>query len=249
MKWDEEKFFRDFKEESDKVMPDPEFVQELKKMPEIVAKKSKTDSPMRKNMSFGNSAVRNAAIAAALLLCVFAGGAASWMVHGLPSKSGAMQEETASGTAGSPNQIQAGADTAQSQIHAGKKDPDISSGTIGDEKAADSKEYSELSRAIAFVQDENSTVERVAADGSVESVLSSAERETLLGLLEHAEEADISIDADDEHDTYFCGNGEEVIEIRVYQETYFMILDENSNPDDSQAPKVFSLSLILPHIR
>lgn len=240
MKWDEEKFFRDFKEESDKVMPDPEFVRELKRMPDRAAKKSTL---------FRTPATRNVAIAAALLLCVFAGGAVSWGVHGLPTPSGAMQGETASGADGNPNQIHSGADGAQSQIHAGKKDPDISSGTIGEEKAGDTEAYSGLNRAIAFVQDENSTVERVAADVGVPSVLSSDEREKLLGLLEHAEEADVSIDAGDGHVTYFCGNGEETLEIRVYQEKYLMIFEENSNPDGSQAPIVFSLSLILPHIR
>lgn len=105
--WNEKEFFQDFVEESEKVKPDEDFVQQLKSMmdDEQIAKQEKR----RKQVVI----MRYATVAAAFLLCVIIGGVTWNFWNKEPNHS---EEETNSYTA---------------DVHAGNNNHEIQSGVIG----------------------------------------------------------------------------------------------------------------------
>lgn len=112
--WNEKKFFQDFVEESEKVKPDEEFVQQLKKMADDNELKSMNRRKMQVRL------VKYTAVAASFLLCFIIGGIA-WNAHEKITKNN--NDET---------------NTYTVDVHAGNKNQGVHSGFIGDESDLES---------------------------------------------------------------------------------------------------------------
>lgn len=193
--WDEKKFFQDFVQESEKVKPDDEFVEQLKGM---MKEENVIQSKKRNNVYF----MRYAAVVAVAMLCLVVG-TVVWK-----------------GFDGNSKTISNDKEDYTVNIHAGQ-DSEIQSGIIGNSN-------SELEEAIAIVQDEKIVIK----DEDGENI-SSVKRKQLLSQLNRAEKVKNEDDledlqmSDDECDMYIC-EGEEDLEIKIYEEEYILIGDSDS---------------------
>lgn len=193
--WDEKKFFQDFVQESEKVKPDDEFVEQLKGM---MKEENVIQSKKRNNVYF----MRYAAVVAAAMLCLVVG-TVVWK-----------------GFDGNSKTISNDKEDYTVNIHVGQ-DSEIQSGIIGNSN-------SELEEAIAIVQDEKIVIK----DEDGENI-SSAKRKQLLSQLNRAEKVENEDDledlqmSDDECDMYIC-EGEEDLEIKIYEDEYILIGDSDS---------------------
>lgn len=128
--WNEKKFFQDFVEESEKIKPDDEFVQQLKRMTnEYELNKSQK---RKKQIYF----VKYAAIAVSFLLCIIVGSVAWSIYRDIPSDK---HSET---------------DNYTMDIHAGNNNSEIQSGVIGKENDLE-RVISLVGDNNVIVEDEN----------------------------------------------------------------------------------------------
>lgn len=127
--WNEKKFFRDFVEESEKVKPDKEFVQQLKQM----TNKNEIEKVHKRKLQV--RIVKYVTVAASFLLCFVIGGIA-WNAHNSMKE---YNEETDSYTA---------------DAHAGNKNPGIQSGIIGEEPDLETV-IAVVSDETVILEDEN----------------------------------------------------------------------------------------------
>lgn len=127
--WNEKKFFQDFVEESEKVKPDEEFVQQLKKM----TNKNEVEKIHKRRLQV--HIVKYVTVAASFLLC-FVIGSIAWNAHNSMKE---YNDETDSYTA---------------DAHAGNKNHGIQSGIIGEELDLETV-IAVVSDETVIVEDEN----------------------------------------------------------------------------------------------
>lgn len=127
--WNEKKFFQDFVEESEKVKPDEEFVQQLKKM----TNKNEVEKIHKRRLQV--CIVKYVTVAASFLLC-FVIGSIAWNAHNSMKEN---NDETDSYTA---------------DAHAGNKNHGIQSGIIGEELDLETV-IAVVSDETVIVEDEN----------------------------------------------------------------------------------------------
>lgn len=128
--WNEKKFFQDFVEESEKVKPDEEFVQQLKKM----TNKNEREKIHKRKLQV--RMVKYGTVAASFLLC-FVIGSIAWNAHNSMKENSS--DETNSYTA---------------DAHAGNKDHGIQSGIIGEEPDLETV-IATVSDETVIMEDEN----------------------------------------------------------------------------------------------
>ena len=197
--WNEKKFFEDFVNESKKIEPDREFVEQLKSMADDV------ESDESKAVLWRNTKKKRIntkiymwryAAAMILLLCVMVGGVTWNVMHKVKSVSEGNANTDVSG-----------------DIHAGVNDKDIHSGIIGEQKG--------INQASMLLENDNINV--IDENGKE---ISTAKRKIILKWLNMAEKTDEETDLNMDYVSYFC-EGEKTLEIRIYGEEYIVIGGED----------------------